>query len=40
MLILTVPFYSAPDDELYLGVSEGRENLFQRLGVPKRLTAT
>ena len=40
MLILAVPSYSAPDDELYLGVSKGRENLFLCLGVPKRLTAT
>lgn len=26
MLILAVPFYSAPGDELYLGMSKGREN--------------
>lgn len=40
MLILAVPFYSAPDDELYLDALKGRENTFLCLGIPKRLTAT
>lgn len=40
MLILAVPFYSAPDDELFPGESKGREDVLLRSGVPRHSTAT